>query len=43
MCSARERRSPIVQAFLDAGFQIQRFEELGHREYPNGVALRCLR
>jgi SAM-dependent methyltransferase len=33
----------FVQSFLDAGFQIQRFEELGSREYPYVVALRCRR
>lgn len=33
----------FVHAFLDAGFQIQRFEELGHRGYPYIVALHCLR
>jgi len=33
----------FVQAFLDTGLQIQRFEELGLREYPYIVALRCLR
>jgi len=33
----------FIQAFLDTGFQIQRFEELGLREYPYIVALRCLR
>ncbi len=33
----------FLQAFLDSGLQIQRFEELGHREYPYVVALRCLR
>jgi SAM-dependent methyltransferase len=33
----------FLQAFLDAGFQIQGFEELGSREYPYTVALRCRR
>jgi SAM-dependent methyltransferase len=33
----------FVQAFVDAGFQIQGFEELGSREYPYTVALRCRR
>jgi SAM-dependent methyltransferase len=33
----------FVQSFLDAGFQIHRFEELGSREYPYVVALRCRR
>jgi SAM-dependent methyltransferase len=31
----------FVQSFLDAGFQIHRFEELGSREYPYVVALHC--
>jgi SAM-dependent methyltransferase len=34
---------PFVQAFLDAGFRIQGFEELGSREYPYKIALRCRR
>ena len=33
----------FVQSFLDAGFQIHRFEELGSREYPYVVALQCRR
>jgi SAM-dependent methyltransferase len=33
----------FVQAFLDAGFQIHGFEELGSREYPYQLALRCRR
>jgi SAM-dependent methyltransferase len=33
----------FVQSFLDANFQIHRFEELGSREYPYVVALRCRR
>ena len=33
----------FVQTFLDAGFRIERFEELGTREYPYVVALRCRR
>ena len=33
----------FVQSFLDAGFQIHRFEELGSREYPYVVALHCRR
>lgn len=33
----------FLQSFLDAGFQIHRFEELGSREYPYVVALRCRR
>jgi SAM-dependent methyltransferase len=33
----------FVQAFLDAGFAIERFEELGSREFPHVVALRCRR
>jgi SAM-dependent methyltransferase len=33
----------FVQSFLDAGFQILRFEELGAREYPYVVALQCRR
>lgn len=34
---------PFVQAFADAGFQIQGFEELGSGEYPYQIALRCRR
>lgn len=33
----------FVQAIVDAGFQIQGFEELGAREYPYELALRCRR
>jgi SAM-dependent methyltransferase len=33
----------FLQAFLDAGFQILGFEELGAREYPYEIALRCRR
>ena len=33
----------FVQSFLDAGFQIHCFEELGSREYPYVVALHCRR
>lgn len=33
----------FLQSFLDAGFQIHRFEELGSREFPYVVALRCRR
>jgi SAM-dependent methyltransferase len=33
----------FVQAFADAGFQIQGLEELGSREYPYEIALRCRR
>lgn len=33
----------FVQAFLDTGFEIERFEELGEREYPYVVALGCCR
>jgi SAM-dependent methyltransferase len=33
----------FVQAFLDGGFTIERFEELGSREFPYVVALRCHR
>jgi SAM-dependent methyltransferase len=33
----------FVQAFVDAGFQIHGFEELGSREYPYEIALRCRR
>jgi len=33
----------FVQAFAEAGFQIQGFEELGSREYPYEIALRCRR
>jgi len=30
-----------VQSFLDAGLDVERFEEPGRREYPYMVALRC--
>jgi SAM-dependent methyltransferase len=33
----------FLQAFLDAGFAIDRFEELGSREFPYVVAMRCRR
>jgi SAM-dependent methyltransferase len=33
----------FLQAFLDSGFSIERFEELGADEYPYVVALRCRR
>jgi SAM-dependent methyltransferase len=33
----------FVQAFLDAGFHVEAFEELGAREYPYVVALRSIR
>jgi SAM-dependent methyltransferase len=33
----------FLQAFLEGGFTIERFEELGLREYPYVVALRCRR
>ena len=33
----------FVQSFLDSGFTIEAFEELGSREYPHVVALRCRR
>jgi SAM-dependent methyltransferase len=33
----------FVQAFLDAGFQVEGFEEIGSREYPYQLALRCRR
>jgi SAM-dependent methyltransferase len=33
----------FIQAFVDAGLQIERFEELGSREYPYVVALGCRR
>jgi SAM-dependent methyltransferase len=33
----------FVQAFVDAGFQVNGFEELGWREYPYKLALRCRR
>ena len=33
----------LMQSFLDAGFQLEQFEELKTREYPNTVALRCRR
>jgi SAM-dependent methyltransferase len=31
----------FVQAFIDAGFQVEALEELGAREYPYEIALRC--
>jgi SAM-dependent methyltransferase len=33
----------FLQAFTDAGFKIHRIEELGSREYPYQLALRCRR
>jgi hypothetical protein len=33
----------FVQSFLDAGFSLEAFEELGAREFPHVVALRCRR
>jgi ubiquinone/menaquinone biosynthesis C-methylase UbiE len=33
----------FLQAFLEAGLVIERFEEPGRREYPYMVALRCAR
>jgi len=33
----------FLQAFPDAGFRLERFEELKNREYPYTVALRCRR
>jgi SAM-dependent methyltransferase len=33
----------FIQAFVDAGLQLERFEELGSREYPYVVALGCRR
>jgi SAM-dependent methyltransferase len=33
----------FLQSFLDAGFAIEHFEELGAREFPYEVALRCRR
>jgi SAM-dependent methyltransferase len=33
----------FIQAFIDAGFQIKGFEELGVREFPYSVALGCRR
>jgi SAM-dependent methyltransferase len=33
----------FLQAFLDAGLRLERFEELEGREYPYVVALRCRR
>jgi SAM-dependent methyltransferase len=33
----------FIHAFLDAGFQIERFEELGAFEYAHAVALGCRR
>jgi SAM-dependent methyltransferase len=33
----------FLQAFFDCGFRLERFEELGAREYPYVVALRCRR
>jgi SAM-dependent methyltransferase len=33
----------FVQAFLDAGFAIEQFEEVGSREFPYVVALGCRR
>jgi len=33
----------FVQAFLDAGFRIERFEEPGERDYPVPIGLRAVR
>jgi SAM-dependent methyltransferase len=33
----------FLQAFLDVGLTLERFEELAHRPYPFTVALRCRR
>jgi SAM-dependent methyltransferase len=33
----------FLQAFLDAGLRLERFEELRNREYPYMIALRCRR
>jgi SAM-dependent methyltransferase len=33
----------FIQAFVNAGLQLERFEELGSREYPYVVALGCRR
>jgi SAM-dependent methyltransferase len=33
----------FIQSFVDAGFTIEAFEELGSREFPYVIALRCLR
>jgi SAM-dependent methyltransferase len=33
----------FLQSFLDAAFRIERFEELGAREYPYALALQCRR
>lgn len=33
----------LFGAFTDAGFRIERFEELGERDYPHVVALRARR
>ena len=33
----------FLQAFLEPGFVIERFEEPGSRDYPHVVALRCRR
>lgn len=33
----------FIQAFLEAGFRLEQFEEPGGREYPYMVALRCRR
>jgi hypothetical protein len=33
----------LLQALLDAGFQLERLDELGAREYPYSVALGCRR
>jgi SAM-dependent methyltransferase len=33
----------LVQAFLDAGFQLERFEEVGERPYPPIIALQAHR
>jgi SAM-dependent methyltransferase len=33
----------FLQAFLDEGFELERFEELGSEDYPHVLALRCRR
>jgi hypothetical protein len=33
----------FLATFFDAGFRIERFEELGSRDYPHVVAVRARR
>ena len=41
--TARIFRYVFLNAFLEAGFRIERLEELGDQDYPHVVALRARR